>query len=73
MDYNHNIFWDNVKTLKSESRTYRRCVAESFLINQKARLLNAINRNDGANFQRINDDLCIFKYHTFYLCPPLVV
>ena len=68
MNYDHNIFSDNVKTLKSESRR----VAESFLINQKARLLNAINRNDGANFLPINDVLCIFKYHTFYLCPPLV-
>ena len=29
---------------------YRRRVVESFLINQKACLLNVINRNDGANF-----------------------
>ena len=34
MDFDHRIDWDNVKILKSESHAYRRCVAESFLINQ---------------------------------------
>ena len=32
---------------------YRRRVAKSFLINQKARSLNVINRNDGANFPAV--------------------
>ena len=50
MDFNHRIDWDNVKILKSESHVYRRRVAESFLINQKARLCNVIDHNDGANF-----------------------
>ena len=36
MDFDHRIDWDNVKILKSESHAYRRRVAESFLINQKA-------------------------------------
>ena len=48
MNFDHEIEWDNVKILKSESRAYRRRVAESLLINQKARSCNVINRNDGA-------------------------
>ena len=50
MNFDHRIDWDNVKILKSESHAYRRCVAESFLINQKACSCNVINRNVGANF-----------------------
>ena len=50
MDFDHRIDWDNVKILKSESHVYRRRVAESFLINQKTRSYNVINRNDDANF-----------------------
>ena len=50
MNFAHRIDWNNVKILKSESHAYRRRVVESFLINQKACLLNVINRNDGANF-----------------------
>ena len=50
MNFDHRIDWDNVKILKSESHAYRRLVAESFLINQKARSCNVINRDDGANF-----------------------
>ena len=50
MDFEHRIDWDNVKILKLESHAHRRRVAESFLINQKARSCNVINRNDGANF-----------------------
>ena len=53
MDFDHRIDRDNVKILKSESHAYRRRVAESLLINQKARLLNVINRNDGANFPAV--------------------
>ena len=53
MDFDHKIHWDNVKILKSESHAYRRRVAESFLINQKACSLDVINRNDGANFPAI--------------------
>ena len=50
MDFDHKIDCDIVKILKSESHAYRRRVAESFLINQKACSCNAINRNDDANF-----------------------
>ena len=50
MGFDHRIYWDNGKILKSESHAYKRGVAESFLINQKALSLNVINRNDGANF-----------------------
>ena len=53
MDFDHRINWDNVKILKSESHAYRRRVAESSLINQKARSCNVINRNDGANFPTV--------------------
>ena len=53
MDFDHRIDWDNVKILKSESHAYRRRVAKSFLINQKACSCNAINRNDGANFPAV--------------------
>ena len=41
---------NNVKILKSESHAYRRHVAKSFLINQKACSLNVINCNGGTNF-----------------------
>ena len=47
MEFDHRIDWDNVKILKSELHAYRRRVAESFLINQKACSCNVIN---GANF-----------------------
>ena len=53
MNFDHRIDWYNVKILKSESHAYRRCVAESFLINQKACSCNAINRNDGTNFPAV--------------------
>ena len=53
MDFDHRIDWDNVKILKLESHAYRRRVAESLLINQKARSLNVINRNDGTNFPAV--------------------
>ena len=53
MDFDHRIDWDNAKILQSESHAYRRHVAESFLINQKACSCNVINRNDGANFTAV--------------------
>ena len=53
MNFHRRIDWGNVKILKSESHAYRRRVAESFLINQKARSLNVINRKDGANFPAV--------------------
>ena len=69
MDFDHRIDWDNVKILKSESHAYRRRVAESFLIHQKACLCNAINRNNGAFFRLfivclspINNALCISQH-----------
>ena len=51
--FDHRIDWDNVKILKSESHAYRHCIAESFLINQKACSCDVINCNDGANFPTI--------------------
>ena len=42
-----------MKILKSESHAYRRRVAESFLINQKACSCIVINRNDRANFPTV--------------------
>ena len=56
MEFDHRIDWDNVKILKSESHAYRRRIAESFLINQKACSCNVINRNDGANFPTVYSD-----------------
>ena len=53
MDFDHRIDWDNVKILKSESHAYRRGVAKSFLINQKACLCNVINCNDGTNYPAV--------------------
>ena len=53
MDFDHGINWDNVKILKSETHAYRRRIAESFLINQKACSCNVIKRNDGANFPAV--------------------
>ena len=49
MDFNHRINYDNVKIVKSESQACIRRVSQSLLINEKARLLNAINRNFGTN------------------------
>ena len=57
VDFDNRMDWDNVKILKSESHTYRRRVADSFLINQKACSCNVINHNDGANFPAV--------YHVF--------
>ena len=55
MDFVHRIDWDYryVKILKSKSHAYRRRVAESFLINQKACSCYVINRDDGANFPAV--------------------
>ena len=53
MNFNHRIDWNNVKSLKSESHAYRRRVAESFLINQKARSCVVINRCDDVNFPAV--------------------
>ena len=51
MDFDHRIYWDNVKILKSQSHAYRRRVVES--LNQKACSCIVINRNDGANFPTV--------------------
>ena len=48
LEHDHVIDWENVKILKSEPRADRRRTAESFLINQKAKEFNVLNRNDGA-------------------------
>ena len=58
MDFDHLTDWDNAKTRKSESHAYRRRVVESFLMNQKVRSLNVINRNDGENFPAVIVDYC---------------
>ena len=39
--------------MKLKSHAYRRRIAESFLINQKACSCNVINRSDGANFSAV--------------------
>ena len=48
LEHDHVIDWENVKILKSEPHANRRRTAESFLINQKAKEFNVLNRNDGA-------------------------
>ena len=48
LEHDHVIDWKNVKILKSEPHANRRRTAESFLINQKAKEFNVLNRNDGA-------------------------
>ena len=53
VNFDHRISWDNVKILNSVSHAYRSRLAESFLTNQKARSLNAINHNDCANFPAV--------------------
>ena len=79
MDFDHRIDWDNVKIMKSESHAYRRRVAESFLINQKACSCNVINRNDGANFPTVysmfvSDKIMSYVSHnTFHLAIPVSV
>ena len=44
----HVIDWENVEILKSEPHVNRHRTAESFLVNQKAKEFNVLNRNDGA-------------------------
>ena len=61
MDFDYKIDLHNVKILKSYSHAYRRCVAKSYLINQKARLLNVINRNDDANFPAVYSVFSVTK------------
>ena len=73
MDFNQRIDWDNVKILMSESLAYRRRVAKSFLINQKARLCNLINRNDDASFPAvysvfISNKYCLMHFTTLLTC-----
>ena len=50
MDLDHEIDWNNVKI---RITSYKRRIAESFLINQNSRLLNVLNRNDNANFPAV--------------------
>ena len=50
LEHDHVIDWENVEILKSEPHANRRRTAESFLINQKAKEFNVLNRNDGAIF-----------------------
>ena len=61
MNFDHTIDRYNARILKSESHAYWRCVAESFWVNQKARLLNVINRNDGRNFSAVYNVLTANK------------
>ena len=74
MDFDDRIDWDNVKILKSESHAYRRRVAESFLVDQKSRSLNVIDRNDGATFAPVYSVLtanksCLMYLITLCTCP----
>ena len=48
LKHDHVIDWENVKILKSEPHANRRRTAESFLINQKAKEFDVLNRNDCA-------------------------
>ena len=48
LEHDHVIDWENVEILKFEPHANRRRTAESFLINQKAKEFNVLNRNDGA-------------------------
>ena len=48
LEHDHVIDWENVEILQSEPHADRRCTAESFLINQKAKKFNVLNHNDGA-------------------------
>ena len=48
LEHDHEIDWENVEILNSEPHANRRRTAESFLINQKAKDFNVLNRNDGA-------------------------
>ena len=47
IDHDHTINWQNTKILKSERNIFKRRFAESFLINQKSKKCDVINRNDG--------------------------
>ena len=67
MIFDSRIDWNNIELLKSESHAYRRRIAKSVLINQKARSLNVINCNDGANFPAVHIVLTYFL--TLYTCP----
>ena len=60
MNFDSRIDWNNIELLKSESHAYRRRIAKRVLINQKARSLNLINRNDGANFPAVHIVLTCF-------------
>ena len=48
LEHDHEIDWKNVKILKFEPHANKRRTAESFLINQKAKEFNVLNRNDSA-------------------------
>ena len=44
---NHFIAWDDASILKIEPHDRKRRIAESFLINKRAKVVNVLNRNDG--------------------------
>ena len=48
LEHDHVIDWENAEILKSEPHVNRRRTAENFLINQKAKEFNVLNRNGGA-------------------------
>ena len=48
LEHDHVIDRENVEVFKSESHADRHRTAERFLINQKAKNVNVLNRNDGA-------------------------
>ena len=43
----HFIAWDDAYILKIEPHYRKRRIAESFLINKRAKVINVLNRNDG--------------------------
>ena len=43
----HFIGWDDAYIMKIEPHYRKRRIAESFLINKRAKAVNVLNRNDG--------------------------
>ena len=43
----HFIAWDNAYVLKIEPHYRKRRIAEKFLINKQAKVVNVLNQNDG--------------------------
>ena len=53
MECDHFIDWDKTSILRSEPHVTRRRTAESYLINQRSKNVNVLNRNDGATLPNV--------------------